>query len=676
MKEKIILTSKKIFSNYIVKMIGLAFLINLFCDILNQRSLISAFSHLFTNPLNYLFNMLLILITISLSGLFKKQKFALVMLSFPWIGLAIANFIVQCCRNTPLSFVDILLIPSVFTVFNSYLNIFHWILIFIGVSLMVFGIVMLYKKENHKERIIKPSIITSCSVLIMALLLRVPFIHIDALSNDYSSLIEAYQDYGLPYCFVVSVVDRGVHQPKEYNKELIENNVKIIDDIINNLENTPKSKYTIDSEQKPNVIFLQLESFMDANNLKNFTYSTDPNPYFTYLKQNYPSGYLTVPTFGSGTANVEFEIMSGLSLNNFGAGTFPYNTVLTKQTTETIAYTLGNNGYFSTIIHNNRASFYDREDVFPNMGYDRFVSSEVMTNLESTAVGWYKDKCLSYEIMKALKSTEQTDFIYTITVQPHGKYLTDLSKLDQLYVEIESSNKEMNKETINKYTYYVNQLYEEDLFIKDLITQINNYNEPVMLVMYGDHLPHLDITNEDLISSDIYKSEYVIYTNYEFGLEDKDLMAYQLSSHIMESIGCDEGIINRLHQTRDQNENYAEALALFTYDIFEDENYLWNKNNPYLSKKMQLGYDDIQIYDVINNGGGKLTIIGANFNDSSRVYFGKIKQETKCIDSNTLTVDTDDIDRDIEIVVKQLYQNKIYSESNKYIYKYDDLYLD
>lgn len=667
MKEKIKNITNKILSNYVIKMIIIAFCITLFCDILNQRSLFKALIHFFNKPLNFLFNMLLILITISLSGLFKKQKFALTLLAFPWVGLAIANFILQCYRNTPLSFVDFLLIPSVATVFNSYLTIFHYLLIVLAVGLLIFGFVVLYKKEKPKDRIIKPSAFCSLLVLLTVFLVKGPFIKIDAISNNYSNLTKAYQDYGLPYCFVVSVVDRGVHDPEKYDKDEVEKSINIINDIMNNLKNNPASKYTVDSDEQPNVIFLQLESFIDANNLVNLNYTTNPNPYFSYLKENYPSGYLMVPSFGAGTANVEFEIMAGLSLNNFGAGEYPYKTVMLEQPTETIAYTLGSKGYYSTVIHNNRASFYDRDDVFPNMGYDRFVSSEFMIDLDVTPVGWFKDNRLSYEIMKALTSTEETDFIYTISVQPHGKYLTDLKDVE-LHTKVESTNKEMSEDLINQYTYYVNQIYEVDCFLKDLVEQINNYDEPVMLVMYGDHLPFFDITNEDVLSNDLYKSEYVIYTNYDMELENKDLYTYQLSSYILQNIGCTDGVINQLHQTRDYNDSYNESLLLLTYDIFSKSKYLWNSTIPYATKEMQLGYDDVKIYNVVNNNG-KLTINGENFNGSSQVYIGKYKQETKYINSNTLYIDIDDIDQEVEITVKQMYKNKVYSQTDIYNYK-------
>ena len=663
MKEKIFNFIKKIIFSYAFKVILRSLIINIFCDILNQRSLIEPFVRMFTKPLNFIFNMVIISTTISLSGLFKKRKFALIMLSLPWVGMSITNFVVQCFRNTPVSFIDFLLLPSVFSAFNSYLNLFHYILIGVGVALVIFGLVLLYKKEIKKDRVIKPSVITVVVLILLAILFKAPLVKVGALSDDYSNLTNAYREYGLPYCFVVSCIDRGVDEPEVYSEEEVIEHVNEIEKLLGSLNYQVPSNVTINSDKKPNVIFLQLESFMDANNYKHLNYSSDPNPFFTYLKENYPSGHLTVPSYGAGTANVEFEVMTGLNLNNFGAGEYPYKTVLVDNTTESIAYTLNNQGYFSTIIHNNRASFYDRDQVFPNLGYNRFVSSEYMINLEYTPVGWFKDNVLTYEIMKALKNTSETDFIYTISVQPHGKYLSDLSELENIYVQVESANIEMTEEEMNQYTYYINQIYEVDLFLKELVEAINNYDEPVMLVTYGDHLPNFEIEDEYLTTGSRYNSEYVIYTNYDLELEDKDLYTYQLSSYVMQNIGCNEGIINQLHQTKNINELYEESSLVLTYDIFSKSKYLWNGTCPYKTTQMQLGYDDIVITEVINNGSS-LTIKGENFTLNSIVYFGNKKQETKYINTTTLMVDIDNIKKPQKVTVKQVYKYEVYSSTN------------
>lgn len=666
MKNKIKDILNKIFSNKIVIWVLIGIGLTFFCDILNQRSFIEAFVRVFTKPLNFIFNSLIVMCTISLAGLFKKRKFAMILLCLPWVALSVGNFIVQCFRNTPVSFNDFTVLFSVFSVFNNYLGIFEIILIIVAISAIIAGLIILYRKEKVVNRLIKYSLFTFAIAISSIFIFRVPFIKIGSISNDYSNLTIAYEEYGLPYCFMVSVLDRGVDKPDDYNNKEVDEALAKIDELMKNKKYQLPSKITVDSDTKPNVIFLQLESFMDANNLINLNYTENPNPCFTYLKENYPSGTLTVPSFGAGTANVEFEIMTGLNLNYFGAGEYPYVSVMQDQTTETIGFLLKNKGYYNTIIHNNRASFYDRDVVFPNMGYDRYVSSEFMIDLEYTPVGWFKDKCLTYEIFKALENSKESDFIYTISVQPHGKYLTDLEGLDNISIYANSDNEEIDQETLNQFTYYVNQVKEVDIFLSELITKINNFNEPTMLVLYGDHLPNLDIENEDLITQDIYKSEYVIYTNYEYNLEDKDLYTYQLSSYILESIGCNDGIINQLHQTRDNNEEYYEMMNLLEYDIFEDEKHLWDGKNPYIKPEMLFGYNDTVITSV-NNNSGTIIIKGENFTFSSKVYINNRKQDTTYVDKNTLLIHINEPKKDLTICVKQVYNNVVYTKSNEFI---------
>lgn len=666
--EKIKKFILKIWTFKTIRIILIALSLNLICDILNQRSIIEALTRVIKNPLNFLYNTLLILVTIVACNIFKKRKFATSLCCIMWLAVSITNFVVQSFRNTPFSFIDIILLPSVFSAFNNYLNLFEVIALGLLIISVIIGLVYLYKKEKAKERRVKYSIIASVIVLALLLCMKTPLIKVGAISDDYSNLTEAYEDFGLPYCFVTSVIGMGVDEPEEYDEIIVDEVVQNIEIYNKQLKNDIYSEYTVDSEIKPNIVFLQLESFIDPNNIIGLQYSKNPTSTFTYLKENYPSGILTVPSVGAGTANVEFEIMTGFNLNHFGAGEYPYKTVVNKTPVESIAYLLNEEGYYSTVIHNNRASFYDRENVFTNLGYERFVSAETMINLGYTPNGWYKDDVLSYEILKAMQNTEESDFIYTIGVQPHGKYLEDLQGLS-LEIDVTSNDEKYTNERINQFKYYVNQLYEVDLFLKDLITQLENHTEPTMVVIYGDHLPSLELTNEDLLLNDLYNSEYVIYTNYDLELDDKNLYSYQLSSHILQSVNCNNGIINKINQTRDINNNYQNDLHTIMYDIVEGKQYVYNEENIYKQTNIVFGYNDIQITGVANDLEG-LIIKGINLNHCSVVYINGKKYDTEYIDCNTLRVDVKvELTETYDICVKQVYSNNIYNTSNTYTYK-------
>ena len=139
--------------------------------------------------------------------------------------------------------------------------------------------------------------------------------------------------------------------------------------------------------------------------------------------KEYSSGYYKVPSVGAGTANTEFETITGMSLHYFGPGEYPYKSILKETTCESVPYVLKNLGYSTHAVHNNEANFYGRRSVFPNLGFDTFTSEEYMAdeNLQNP-LGWVKDSVLTDEIIKCLDSTDSPDYVYTISVQGHGDY--------------------------------------------------------------------------------------------------------------------------------------------------------------------------------------------------------------------------------------------------------------
>ena len=105
------------------------------------------------------------------------------------------------------------------------------------------------------------------------------------------------------------------------------------------------------------------------------------------------------------------------SVRFFGPGEYPYKSILQEKTCESLPYILKKQGYKSHAIHNHRGGFYDRNKVFSKLGFDTFTSLEYMNGVSSTPKGWARDDVLLKYIMKVLKSTKGSDYIYTISVQ-------------------------------------------------------------------------------------------------------------------------------------------------------------------------------------------------------------------------------------------------------------------
>ena len=132
----------------------------------------------------------------------------------------------------------------------------------------------------------------------------------------------------------------------------------------------------------PNIIVVQLESFFDVERVNYLECSEDPIPNFRRLCQEYSSGLYTVPTVGAGTANTEFETLTGMSVRFFGPGEYPFKGILKDTVCESVAFDLKSLGYSAYAIHNNEANFYSRRKVYQNLGFDVFTSEEYMNTQE------------------------------------------------------------------------------------------------------------------------------------------------------------------------------------------------------------------------------------------------------------------------------------------------------
>ncbi len=307
---------------------------------------------------------------------------------------------------------------SLITVYFSWPQI---IMMFAAGFLLVFLVVMLFARMKRRERFNFPmSVVTFCGFVLTCFCVCALGMRYGLFPQRFDSLVDAYNDYGFATCFTFTFGQREYPGRMNILRSAL---AEILEDIDDETEDLTYPVFDeTDNLARPNIIFLQLESFFDVNTIISGEYSRDPTPNFNRLSANCPSGELYVPTIGGGTANTEFEVLSGLNLDFFGAGEYPYNTILQEKPCETICYNLKDYNYVSTALHNNTGTFYSRNEVYARLGFDRFVSLEYMQDVSYTSLGWCEDGVLADEIIRALESTVDRDLLFTITVESHGKY--------------------------------------------------------------------------------------------------------------------------------------------------------------------------------------------------------------------------------------------------------------
>ena len=644
MKQKTKENLKSIRS-YMINNYLISVLLILVIEVLARHSLTDGICFVWDHPFLTLLSAAILTAFYALALLVPKRNFVWLCITVVIVGLAVTNSILLCFRITPLAATDIALLTSVFEIMGIYLTVWQIILLVLLVLVVIAGLIYLgirMKKQGYHP------LLAVCNAVI-SILAVVLMIHIgDArgwLQTEFANLPDAYADNGFVYCFTRSLFDRGISKPDTYDEDTVDN---ILEDM--------KKQKTNEVEEKPNIIFIQLESFMDLKRMQGVTYSEEPTPVYSSLRKTCPGGFLKVPSVGAGTANTEFEILTGMTLDYFGAGEYPYKTVLQDETCESMAYNLRELGYRTGVLHNNTGSFYSRNKVFANLGFDYFVSSEYMENLSYNPIGWAKDKVLTGQIQHILKATSEPDLIYTITVQDHGKYPTEL--LENPHIKVSGFAPE-DEERQNAFTYYVNQCHETDAFLGSLIATLNAFEEPVVLVLYGDHLPNLDITEEELASGNLFQTEYVIWSNkkmledYELSKKNENLYAYQLSAHVLKLLGMNNGLLTKFHQMYHNYDNYKSNLKILQYDMLYGKKEVYDGLSPYEPTDLQMGFDPIRITDV-SSVGGSVYVMGKNFTESSFVFIDGKKQDTVFLNENTLMVSDKELEGGEEVYVAQL----------------------
>ncbi len=667
--------NSKVLGNPWVRLGLLALLLNFVNECLSRHSFIKGIIYFGSHPLAFLFNSFMIFFTLSIAMLFKKRVFATFFISALWFGLGVTNFVIRSSRKSPFAASDFRNLTEGLKVIQKYYTIPQIVILCLVIAALVACIIFIAIRT--------PKVKQKINYLLSALVIAVSFgmiMIINYVSNatgliprQFGNLVRAYDTYGFGYMFSCSLFRNGVSKPKDYSPGKV-------NDVVDSVENNDKNNNDNDKNDidKPNIIFLQLESFFDATNVKGLEFSEDPIPNIRKLYEKFPGGYLSVPSFGAGTANTEFETMTGMNLDDFGPGEYPYKTVLQSTACESICYYLSNYGYTTTALHDNTGGFYDRNRVFSRLGFDSFVSIEYIEKYEKNPIGWVKDKCLTDEIVGILDSTGTPDYIYTISVQGHGDYPENTDGLD-LPVKVTNNDVTGNP---NGFEYYVNQTHEMDAFVAELIDALSKRDEKTILVIYGDHLPTFDITDDDLKNDDIYQTQYVIWNNYNLQIENKDLQAYQLSAYLMKNLGMKGGVISRLHMShfdkedKEDNEEYLSNLKLLEYDILYGNCQAYEGVNPYKITNMKMGYKPIKVLNG-ENAYSHIVIRGRNFTEFSQVEINGTVHKTIYNGPDELLVDGYTLKDGDQIAVLQISNsNETLSRTNIFTYKESDKLSD
>lgn len=275
-----------------------------------------------------------------------------------------------------------------------------------------------------------------------------------------------------------------------------------------------------------NVVVVLNESFYDPEIIKDYyDYGdVDITPNLHKIQEKYPNGQMYSVDYGGGTANIEFEVVTGLS--NYWANTVPYTDLLpVTGDIPSIATWYKKFGYETRVIHPYVGGMYKRNIAVRNEGFDEFMTQYEMEYTEHDANSQYiNDRSAYNQTIKTLKEQDEKQLISLITMQNHAPY--DVDNYDQLDYRVPDYAKEdWWREW--RIANYLQSLHNSDAYLGEFIEALDVLGEKTVVLFYGDHSPGVFdkvAKSEDAAVRNLSRlTPYFVYANFDMGDVKKDL---------------------------------------------------------------------------------------------------------------------------------------------------------
>ena len=348
------------------------------------------------------------------------------------------------------------------------------------------------------------------------------------------NLTSSYEKYGYFLATYIYENYQKVEKPEGYSAEAVE---QLMTELIQ--EQTEKSG------QLPNIIAIMNESFTDFASVGGIQTSKPLLPFIDSLQENTVKGNLYVPVFGGGTANTEFEFLTGSTMQFLPTGSTPYQAYVKRELPSLASY-LKQYGYETLACHFASGSNWNRDQVYPLLGFDTFLTDTDVGELEEihgypSDQADYEEVCRQYEAWKD-SGTSEHFFCFNVTIQNHGGYLSGYRS--------EDAPQYTGGQTSDDVEEYLSLLRESDRAFEQLVNYFEQEKEPTVILMFGDHWPRLnnafinsmanqaDTENELEKNQNKYVTPFVIWANYNIEeTQIEKLSANYLAAELLQVAG-------------------------------------------------------------------------------------------------------------------------------------------
>ena len=457
--------------------------------------------------------------------------------------IGVAEYYVLEFRGSPLHPADLLSIGTAGEVSSAYkfdLPISMCAAFFLMLTVFAVEHKIRFVRYTGKQRIVWLCVLAVLTAGGFGYLQSQPILSTGKNGGFFWNLTSSYEKYGYFLATYIYENYQNVEKPEGYSAEAVE---QLMTELIQ--EQTERSGQNDSTGQLPNIIAIMNESFTDFASVGGIQTSKPLLPFIDSLQENTVKGNLYVPVFGGGTANTEFEFLTGSTMQFLPTGSTPYQAYVKRELPSLASY-LKQYGYETLACHFASGSNWNRDQVYPLLGFDTFLTNTDVGELEEihgypSDQADYEEVCRQYEAWKA-SGTSEHFFCFNVTIQNHGGYLSGYRS--------EDAPQYTGGQTSDDVEEYLSLLRESDRAFEQLVNYFEQEEEPTVILMFGDHWPRLnnafinsmanqaDTENELEKNQNKYVTPFVIWANYNIEeTQIEKLSANYLAAELLQVAG-------------------------------------------------------------------------------------------------------------------------------------------
>ena len=309
---------------------------------------------------------------------------------------------------------------------------------------------------------------------------------------------------GLAYVWMNQLTTEVIQKPEGYSKERlakIQEKYRKLAEVINKERNGYLSDQT--------VIYILSESFSDPRKISTVEVTQNPIPNIENIMQSHTSGQMQSDGYGGGTANMEFQTLTGLPFYNISQTV----SVLYTEVFPKIHDVPSISNVYATedkiAIHLAGKSNYSRDIVYSRLDFKDFIT----TNTKGVK---YRNEGISpsdestYDLVIENLSPQKGQFFSVMTMQNHSPWLEANPET------LDAKGQGFTSEENSKLTFYSRLLYQTDAATQAFLEKLSKIDKKITVVFYGDHLPGLypESAFKDYPEGQ-YQTDYFIWSNFD-----------------------------------------------------------------------------------------------------------------------------------------------------------------